>query len=504
MQVFKNIFLFLALISSCLLSYQTPRDNSLTLSKTEKESFKLIIQTSYFSNLFNVIDNLSLWGPRTDEKYKKYWKEKFDLSKDDEDYLKEYVKIRKKYRGRFIEDDELQNLIASRSLVPIPPRDSDLGKKFILLFAGSRDIAEFKDRAEILMTMEDRNTLFSIIEHFKPRFDEIWENTLSLHQKAEELSNLSGSEHVREMLDSLAAFLGLKFEYPLEFEMHLLWSPNVRQSHGQVVERYSLVEVDPDEDMAHEMDKHIHEICHYLYDAIPPESKINIINHFFKEDSIEGPLAYNIFYESLAVGIAQGLFIKKTLPEYFDFQKSWYADPEIDAYGKALFPLLEEYFESGKTIDDRFVLRAVDQYKKAFKGRSIAPVSLLRYSFLFFRQNEVNIQRFKKRLAATSLWERSLDNEEEVKSFFHTFQGISGLVILKESDLSALRSIESELPRRKEDLLKSFSEEKCSIYAQKRKINGYIFWICSPEKRLEEALNTFLNLKNIPKEPIIF
>jgi len=76
MQVFKNIFLFLALISSFILSCQTPRDNSLTLSTTEKESFKLIIRTSYFSNPFNVIDNLSMWGPRTYEKYKKYWEEK--------------------------------------------------------------------------------------------------------------------------------------------------------------------------------------------------------------------------------------------------------------------------------------------------------------------------------------------------------------------------------------------------------------------------------------------
>ena len=504
MRVFKNFFFLLALISSCLLSSQTPYDDSPTLSTTENKSFKLIFRVSYFSNLFNVIDNLSLWGPRTYEKYIKYWKEKFDLSKDDEYYLKEYVKIRNKYRGRFIEDDELQNLIASRSLVPIPPHDSDLGKKFILLFTGSMTMTELRNRAEILMTNEDMNILFSIIEHFKPKFDEIWENTLYLHHKAEELSNLSGSEHVREMLDSLAAFLGLKFEYPLEFELHLLWSPAVTQTHGQVVERYSLVELDPAENIVNEMDKHIHEICHYLYDAIPPESKINIINHFFKEHCIEGPLAYNIFYESLAVGIAQGLFIKKTLPEYFDFQKSWYADPEIDAYGKALFPLLEEYFKSGKTINDRFVLRAVDQYKKAFKGRSITPVSLLRYSFLFFRQNELNIQPFKKGLAVTSLWERSLDDDEEVNKFFHLFQGISGLVILKENDLSYLRSIESELPRRKEDLLKLFSKEKCSIYAQKRKINGYIFWICSPKKRLEEALNTFLNLKSIPKEPMIF
>ena len=387
--------------------------------------------------------------------------------------------------------------------MPIPPRDSDLEKKFILLFTGSRDIAEFKDKAEILMTNEDMNTLFSIIEHFNPKFDVIWGNTLYLRKIAEELSNFSESERLREMLDSWATFFDLRFEFPPVFELHLLWSHDVTQTHGQVAERYSLVEVDLAEHIANEMDKHIHEICHYLYDAIPPKRKIDIINHFFKEESIEGPLAYNIFYESLAVGIAQGLFTKKMLPESFDFNKSWYADPEIDAYGKALFPLPEEYFESGKTINDRFVLRAVDQYKKAFKGRSIAPVSLLRYSFLFFRQNEVNIQRFKKRLAATSLWERSLDNEEEVKSFFHTFQGISGLVILKESDLSALRSIDSELPRKKEDLLKLISEEKCSIYAQKRKINGYIFWICSLEKRLEEALNTFLNLKNIPKEPII-
>jgi hypothetical protein len=106
-------------------------------------------------------------------------------------------------------------LIASRSLVPIPPRDSDLEKKFILLFTGSRDIAEFKDKAEILMTNEDMNTLFSIIEHFNPKFDVIWGNTLYLRKIAEELSNFSESERLREMLDSWATFFDLRFEFPL-------------------------------------------------------------------------------------------------------------------------------------------------------------------------------------------------------------------------------------------------------------------------------------------------
>ena len=182
-------------------------------------------------------------------------------------------------------------------------------------------------------------------------------------KKAREISESDENVKAEDFLSSLSFFLDLKNEYPIDFELHLLWTPDGNRTYGQGVGRYSLVEVSPDENIARTMEKYICEMFYCLCDEILPADKIKITNQFFKDGLIEGPLAYNLFYESLAAAAVPGLFFKRVFPEYFDPHKSWNGDPNIDAYGKALFPLLEEYVQSGETIKNGFVLRAVEQYK---------------------------------------------------------------------------------------------------------------------------------------------
>jgi hypothetical protein len=64
--------------------------------------------------------------------------------------------------------------------------------------------------------------------------------------------------------------------------------------------------------------------------------------------------------------------VKKHLVEDCPFRMSRTIDSchskDKDSGAKALFPLIEEYFESGKSIEDGFAPRAVQQYRKAFYG----------------------------------------------------------------------------------------------------------------------------------------
>jgi hypothetical protein len=460
-------------------------------------------RVSYFSNLFNVLDNLSQWGPRTHEKYVIYWEKRFGLTEKDKEFLNKYRQIRKKYVGRISEDKDRQEQIESRSPVPLPPLDSDLNKKFILLFTGAENLKSLKERMELLLSNEDENILLSVIYHFQSKFNSIWKECNYLKEKAEKLSGLMSSEKVKEILNDTVHFFGLESYLLPDFELHLLWSPEDARSYGQVVERYSLVEVLPHEDVKLQVDKHIHEICHYLYDAIPVAAMISMADEFFKSGQIEGPLAYNLIYESIAVAISQGLAVETVFPENFSFKKSWYGEPEIDAYAKALFPLIKRYFESGKIIRDGFATQAIQQYKKSFESIALKPSTLLKYCFMLSSLDDDILFSFRKKLKPTSLWARSLEDKQETTKFLEKYQGISGLVIATENDSNLLQDYANDLPQPLERLLKAPIPGIILICAQKRKINGYVFWIFSPKTRLNETLDFFLNLAEIPEEPII-
>jgi len=96
MRLLKVKCLVLIIVFASFLSHLLESGNPSDTRPSKTQEFRLNCRVSYTSNFFNVLDNLSQWGPRTYEKYVTYWKECFGLSEEDRSFLQSYSQIRRK------------------------------------------------------------------------------------------------------------------------------------------------------------------------------------------------------------------------------------------------------------------------------------------------------------------------------------------------------------------------------------------------------------------------
>lgn len=126
----------------------------------------------------------------------------------------------------------------------------------------------------------------------------------------------------------------------------------------------------------------LHEMCHVLYDEQPSEFQHKLESYFAENKSPYSQFAYNFFDEGLATALGNG-WAYKSLSGELD-PNPWYDNEYINGFGKALYPLVEEYISNDKSIDQDFVNRAIDLFAAAF------PNSITDYGILLNRVSIYN------------------------------------------------------------------------------------------------------------------
>ncbi len=126
----------------------------------------------------------------------------------------------------------------------------------------------------------------------------------------------------------------------------------------------------------------LHEMCHVLYDEQPGEFQHSIESYFAENKSPYSQFAYNFIDEGLATALGNG-WAYKFLSGETD-PNDWYNNEYINGFGKALYPVVEEYIAANKSIDREFVNRAVDLFASAF------PNSITDYGILLSRVSIYN------------------------------------------------------------------------------------------------------------------
>lgn len=121
----------------------------------------------------------------------------------------------------------------------------------------------------------------------------------------------------------------------------------------------------------------LHEMCHVLYDEQSAEFQHQLDDYFAQNQSPYKAFAYNFFDEGLATALGNG-WGSKQLSGKLD-ESDWYNNEYINGFGKALFPLVEEYLAANKSIDKDFVNKAVDLFAATF------PKCLTDYAILMNR-----------------------------------------------------------------------------------------------------------------------
>jgi hypothetical protein len=121
----------------------------------------------------------------------------------------------------------------------------------------------------------------------------------------------------------------------------------------------------------------LHEMCHVLYDEQPAGFEHQIDQWFAESQSPYKSFAYNFFDEGLATALGNG-WAYKSLSGELD-PNPWYDNEYINGFGKALYPVVEEYIAANKQIDKAFVDKAIDLFASTF------PNSLTDYGILLGR-----------------------------------------------------------------------------------------------------------------------
>lgn len=126
----------------------------------------------------------------------------------------------------------------------------------------------------------------------------------------------------------------------------------------------------------------LHEMCHVLYDEQSSEFQHKLESYFAENKSPYSQFAYNFFDEGLATGLGNG-WAYNSLSGELD-PNPWYNNEYINGFGKALYPLIEEYISNNRQIDREFVNKAIDLFAGAF------PNSITDYGILLNRVSIYN------------------------------------------------------------------------------------------------------------------
>lgn len=128
-------------------------------------------------------------------------------------------------------------------------------------------------------------------------------------------------------------------------------------------------------DIAGTMGVVVHEMCHVLYDEEVSSFQHQLDSAFTSSTSPYKNVAYNFFDEGLATALGNGWAYEKISGK--PDTSIWYNNEYINGFAHAIYPLVKEYLEAGRSIDPSFVEQAIQIFAKTY------PRALTDYSILF-------------------------------------------------------------------------------------------------------------------------
>lgn len=129
----------------------------------------------------------------------------------------------------------------------------------------------------------------------------------------------------------------------------------------------------------------IHEMCHILYKEQHPDFQHQMDQWFTNSSSPYASLAYSFINEGLATALGNG-WAYKQIHKSLD-SKEWYNNKHIDGFAHSLFPLIEQYLNNEKSIDQNFVNESIKLFEQTFP-KATEETAILMNSLLLFANTE--------------------------------------------------------------------------------------------------------------------
>jgi len=233
--------------------------------------------------------------------------------------------------------------------------------------AASGSLQEFSSRSVGLLSVADHAELFDVLAKAQPYYQRL----VAIPQR----SNIERTERfldayegrVAQLFWRVSKFYGTPWPADIPFTVALAPIPLATGTTSAVPKVNTLVcsyLSENDEDYKATLGVAVHEMCHSIYDEQPADLQQKIDDWFSLSRNKAAPYAYAYFNEGLATAIGNGWAYEQLNGEVDE--ANWYADPFIDGFAHALYPLVKSYLAESQAIDRPFIEAAIEAFAKTF------------------------------------------------------------------------------------------------------------------------------------------
>ncbi|MBI5217642.1 MAG: hypothetical protein HY958_01755 [Bacteroidia bacterium] len=376
--------------------------------------------------------------------------------------------------------------------------------KNLLLIASSNatDMNDLRIRCLGLFPQKDQKKLFEILQYFTPIYDSlIWKPyEKDLLNQQQLLSNFIQKQNIETRFRQIATFYHSEWQSDLPFYIYLNPVPGKHSTTnaaplGNIIMADICLET---QDHAVLLSIVLHEMCHLLYSEQSTEMQTNFENFFLSNKSDFKIHSYNWINEAFASAIGNG-WIYKQFTGKLDTAE-WYNNFYINSYSKKIYPIVSNYLESNKSIDNYLVENCISIFSQTFPDATIEYNNLLTFFSLVTDTTPGLIynklfQYFEPRSmnASTPI---ELSTIKEMKESFNT----QFMIVTKDHDknykLLAKEINGIQKTETSKDFIQSWTDD-----------NGmaYIYINCVKPENLEKAFKVLSEKKKIdPKNKLIF
>ncbi len=230
----------------------------------------------------------------------------------------------------------------------------------------AENLEDFKIKCIGLLPLSVNQQLFDVLTKAEKIYDTIiWNNYAQKSKKQlKELSKFGPFNS--DTFATFAKFYQSAFTKDIPFQVAIYPIPGKRGNTTATPHVNSLcVGVLTEEiDYASRNGVILHEMCHVLFNEQSAETQNKIDALFNQNSSPYAKIAYSFIDEALATALGNGWAYKNATGK--TDETSWYNNPTIDGFAKALYPKIESYLAQKKSIDTDFIDFAVTQFAARF------------------------------------------------------------------------------------------------------------------------------------------
>ncbi len=310
-------------------------------------AYPLEADVSWPAALFHWVDSLAgTSGGKTIPAYQREFVERFGRpAGEDLRHIRRFAEARSEHVTRLRERPENEGGTAPAA-----------GSAMLAVFCSSRTVEDALARLRDELPASDVEGLRAALEHFRPRYERVWESGRVAREFLERARrDRSGRGAIGRLLGRIARFFDVDPGRADAPRLVLVPVPHGFGTHAEAVGRYLLIEIRPGESLADQASPIVHENAHFLWKLVPRD-RLERLRAAARAQGPSGARAWQLLQEALPTALGQGV-ADRALRSDWSLGSRWYHRDDVDAYAKAIFPLLLRAIEEGERLDEELVRR---------------------------------------------------------------------------------------------------------------------------------------------------